>query len=59
MVSEHDWFLDMGTKWKEMFGCIENPSRGEPLKLDDPRLLAIEAYITSTRKGVALEPGKH
>lgn len=39
--------------------CIENPMKGKPLALDDPRLLAVEAYIISTRKGVPLEPGKH
>jgi len=39
--------------------CIENPMKGKPLALDDPKLLAVEAYITSTRKGVPLEPGKH
>lgn len=39
--------------------CIENPMKGKPLALDDARLLAVEAYITSTRKGVALDPGKH
>ena len=39
--------------------CIENPEKGKPLPEDDPRLRAVEAYILSTRKGVALEPGKH
>lgn len=39
--------------------CIENPLKGKPLPEDDPRLRAVEAYIVSTRKGVALEPGKH
>jgi cytochrome c len=39
--------------------CIENPLKGKPLPEDDPRLRAVEAYILSTRKGVALEPGKH
>jgi thiosulfate dehydrogenase len=39
--------------------CIENPGRGKPLPENDPRLRAVEAYITSTRKGVPLEPGKH
>lgn len=39
--------------------CIENPLKGKPLPENDPRLRAIEAYILSTRKGVALEPGKH
>lgn len=39
--------------------CIENPLKGKPLPEDDARLRAVEAYILSTRKGVALEPGKH
>jgi hypothetical protein len=39
--------------------CIENPLKGKPLPENDPRLRAVEAYILSTRKGVALEPGKH
>jgi hypothetical protein len=39
--------------------CIENPLKGKPLPEDDPRLRSVEAYILSTRKGTALEPGKH
>jgi len=39
--------------------CIENPLEGPKLADDDPKMKAIEAYILSTRKGVALEPGKH
>jgi thiosulfate dehydrogenase len=39
--------------------CILNPLEGEVLALDDPRLVAIEAYITHERRGVPLEPGKH
>jgi thiosulfate dehydrogenase len=39
--------------------CIENPMKGKPLPEDDPRLRSVEAYILSTRKGTALEPGKH
>jgi thiosulfate dehydrogenase len=39
--------------------CIENPVRGQPLAEDDPRMKAMEAYIYSQRKGVALEYGKH
>jgi len=39
--------------------CIENPLKGQPLALDDPRMLAVEAYITAQRKGVPLDPGKH
>jgi thiosulfate dehydrogenase len=39
--------------------CIENPMKGKPLALDDPRLLAVESYIAAQRKGVPLDPGKH
>jgi len=39
--------------------CIENPSKGKPLHDDDTRLRAMEAYIMSQRKGVAMTPGKH
>jgi thiosulfate dehydrogenase len=39
--------------------CIENPLKGKPLPENDPRLRAVEAYILSARKGVALQPGKH
>lgn len=39
--------------------CIQNPLEGEPLALDDPKMIALEAYITWERRGVALEPGKH
>lgn len=39
--------------------CILNPLEGNPLALDDPRLVAMEAYITYERRGVPLDPGKH
>jgi thiosulfate dehydrogenase len=39
--------------------CIENPLEGKKLADDDDKMKAIEAYILSTRKGVALDPGKH
>lgn len=39
--------------------CIQNPLEGEPLKLDDPKMTAIEAYLNWERRGVKLEPGKH
>ncbi len=39
--------------------CIQNPLEGKPLKLDDPKMIAIEAYITYERRGKPLEPGKH
>ena len=39
--------------------CIQQPLEGTPLKLDDPKLVAMEAYVTYERRGVALAPGKH
>ena len=39
--------------------CIENPSRGTKLSADDPKMRALEAYIMSQRKGIAMDPGKH
>ena len=39
--------------------CLMNPLEGEVLALDDPRMIALEAYITYERRGVALDPGKH
>ena len=39
--------------------CILNPLEGKPLALDDPRMVAIESYVTYERRGVPLDPGKH
>jgi thiosulfate dehydrogenase len=39
--------------------CLQHPLEGKPLKLDDPKMIAIEAYVTHERRGVKLEPGKH
>ncbi|HFC47221.1 MAG TPA: cytochrome C [Dissulfuribacter thermophilus] len=39
--------------------CIQNPLEGETLKADDPKMIALEAYITYERRGVPLAPGKH
>ncbi len=39
--------------------CIRQPLEGEPLKLDDAKMIAIEAYIAYERRGVAMAPGKH
>jgi cytochrome c len=39
--------------------CIQQPLEGTPLKLDDPKLVAMEAYVAYERRGVALAPGKH
>jgi cytochrome c len=39
--------------------CIENPLEGKPLAPDDPKMIALEAYITWERKGTPLDAGKH
>ena len=39
--------------------CIQNPQQGTPLALDDPKMIALEAYISWERRGVKLDPGKH
>lgn len=39
--------------------CIENPLESSPLALDDPRMTALQAYITEERRNVPLAPGKH
>lgn len=39
--------------------CILNPLEGQELAYDDPRMVALEAYILSQRAGKPLEAGKH
>lgn len=39
--------------------CIQNPLEGKPLAAEDPKMTALQAYITYKRRGVKLEPGKH
>jgi thiosulfate dehydrogenase len=39
--------------------CIENPLESEPMALDDPRMIAMQAYMTEQRRKVPLAPGKH
>jgi thiosulfate dehydrogenase len=39
--------------------CLENPVKGKPLRDDDDRLRALEAYILAQRKGTRLDYGKH
>jgi thiosulfate dehydrogenase len=39
--------------------CILNPLEGKELAENDPKMKAVEAYILSSRKGAALEAGKH
>jgi cytochrome c553 len=38
--------------------CIEHPVRGTKLDADDPKMRALEAYITAQRKGKALDYGR-
>lgn len=45
--------------WEMINWCIRNPLEGEPLAADDPRMIALQAYVSQERRGVALEPGKH
>jgi len=39
--------------------CLMNPLEGKPLELNDPKMIAIEAYLAYERRGVPLAPGKH
>ena len=39
--------------------CIRNPLQGQPLGLDDPKMIALESYVTYERRGVPLSPGRH
>ncbi len=39
--------------------CILNPLEGEELAADDPRMMALEAYILAQRNGKVIEVGKH
>ncbi len=39
--------------------CLQNPLEGEVMAADDPRMIAMQAYLARERSGVALEPGKH
>lgn len=39
--------------------CLRNPLEGDPLAADDPKMVALLAYISYERRGVPLAPGKH
>lgn len=39
--------------------CLRNPLKGKPLAAEDPKMVAMEAYLAYERRGVALAPGKH
>jgi len=39
--------------------CIQHPVRGQALAADDPRMVALEAYIYAQRSGKTLQYGRH
>lgn len=39
--------------------CLQHPLEGKPLAADDPKMTALQAYITYERRGIKLVPGKH
>lgn len=45
--------------WETINWCIRNPVQGKALAADDPRMAALQAYVTYERRGVPLDPGKH
>jgi cytochrome c len=45
--------------WEMINWCIQNPLESELLAADDPRMIALQAYIAEERRGAILEPGKH
>ena len=45
--------------WEMVNWCIRNPVEGQQIAADDPRMIAILAYLAKERRGVPLEPGKH
>lgn len=49
----------VATLWEMINWCIRNPLEGENLAADDPRMIALQAYIAFERRGAELEPGKH
>ena len=45
--------------WEMINWCLRNPLEGEPMAADDPRMIAMQAYVYKERRGVNLTPGKH
>jgi thiosulfate dehydrogenase len=39
--------------------CLQHPLEGKAIDVNDPKMVALEAYVTYERRGVALDPGKH
>ena len=45
--------------WQMINWCLKNPLEGQSLAADDPKMTALQAYVTYERRGVKLDPGKH
>jgi thiosulfate dehydrogenase len=45
--------------WEMINWCIRNPVEGKELAADDPKMIALQAYVYKERRGVPLDPGKH
>lgn len=45
--------------WEMINWCMRNPLEGQDMAADDPRMIAMQAYVYKERRGVALDPGKH
>jgi cytochrome c len=45
--------------WEMINWCIRNPLEGDELAADDPKMIALQAYVYKERRGVELAPGKH
>jgi cytochrome c len=45
--------------WEMINWCLRNPLEGKDLAADDPKMIALQAYVYNERRGVKLEPGKH
>lgn len=45
--------------WEMINWCLKKNLEGQPLAADDPKIIAMQAYVTYERRGIKLEPGKH
>jgi len=45
--------------WEMINWCIQKPLESDPMAADDPRMIAMQAYIANERRGVELAPGEH
>ncbi len=46
-------------QWEMINWCIRNPLESANLAADNPKMIALQAYIKHERRGVELAPGKH